>query len=143
MIDEAEALLADAARAGTPGRFQLEAAIQSAHAHRAVTGQSDWEAIVLLYRALLELAPTVGALVGHAAAVAEARGAAAGVLALDALDAAMVAQYQPYWALRAHVMGRLGRTAEAQLAYTRAIGLSEDPAARAFLARRAAALRSG
>jgi len=141
MIDEAEALLADAARAGKPGRFQLEAAIQSAHAHRAVIGRSDWEAIVLLYGALLELAPTVGALVGHAAAVAEARGAEAGVLALDALDAAMVGQYQPYWALRAHVMGRLGRVAEADTAYTRAIGLSEDPAARAFLARRAAALR--
>jgi RNA polymerase sigma-70 factor (ECF subfamily) len=82
-------------------------------------------------------------MVGHAAAVAEARGAEAGALALDALDAAVAAQYQPYWALRAHVMGRLGRVAEAETAYTRAIGLSEDPATRAFLARRAAALRGG
>jgi predicted RNA polymerase sigma factor len=141
MIEEAETLLADAARAGTPGRFQLEAAIQSAHAHRAVTGRTDWEAIVLLYSALLSFAPTVGARVGHAAALAEAHGADAGRAALDALEPSSVAQYQPYWALRAHIMGRLGRPAEADAGYTRAIGLSEDPAARAFLAGRAEALR--
>jgi predicted RNA polymerase sigma factor len=141
MIEEAEAVLADAARAGMSGRFQLEAAIQSAHAHRAVTGRTDWEAIVLLYSALLRVAPTVGALVGHAAALAEAHGADAGRAALEALDPDSVAQYQPYWALRAHLMGRLGHAAEAGDAYTRAIGLSEDAAARDFLVGRAQALR--
>jgi len=48
MIEEAEEILADAARAGRLGRFQLEAAIQSAHAQRAVTGRTDWDAIALL-----------------------------------------------------------------------------------------------
>jgi predicted RNA polymerase sigma factor len=92
MIDEAEAMLAGAAQAGTPGRFQLEAAIQSAHAQRARTGRTDWEAIALLYEGLLRYAPSIGARVGHA---------------------------------------------EAAPAYARAIGLSEDPAVRAFLAARA------
>jgi RNA polymerase sigma-70 factor (ECF subfamily) len=140
LIDEAEALLSAAARAGSPGRFQLEAAIQSAHAHRAVSARTDWESILLLYGALLRVAPTVGALVGHAAALAEAHGAEAALAALDALDAAAIAQYQPYWALRAHVMGRLGRASDAADAYTRAIGLSEDAATRAFLVARAQAV---
>jgi RNA polymerase sigma-70 factor (ECF subfamily) len=124
-----------------PGRFQLEAAIQSAHAHRAVTGRTDWEAIALLYTALLRVAPTVGARVGHAAALAEAHGADAGRAALDAVDPDSVAQYQPYWALRAHLMGRLGHAAEAGDAYARAIGLSQDAAAREFLVGRAQTLR--
>jgi RNA polymerase sigma-70 factor (ECF subfamily) len=74
LIEEVEAALAAAARAGQPGRFQLEAAIQSAHVHRAVTGRTDWEAIALLYEGLLRSAPTIGARVGQAAAIAEARG---------------------------------------------------------------------
>ena len=136
MIDEAERLLGDAARARRPGRFQLEAAIQSAHAHRAVTGRTEWEEIVLLYRALLDVAPTIGARVGHTAAVAEARGAEAALTELETLDGDAVAQYQPYWALRAHLMQRLGRAPEASDAYQRAIGLCEDAAAREFLVAR-------
>lgn len=58
MIDEAEETLITASRIGKPGRFQLEAAIQSAHARRAVAGLTDWEAIALLYEGLLSLAPT-------------------------------------------------------------------------------------
>jgi RNA polymerase sigma-70 factor (ECF subfamily) len=142
MIDEAEQLLAEAARAAAPARFQLEAAIQSAHAHRAMTGRTAWEAIALLYDALVRVAPTVGARVGLAAALAEARGAAAAAAALDAMAADAVASYQPYWALRAHVMGSLGRTADARDAYARAIGLSEDPAVRAFLVARSQELRT-
>ena len=136
--DEAEEILAAAAREKKPGRFQLEAAIQSAHARRAVTGRTDWEAIALLYEGLLRCAPTVGARVGHAAALAEARGAAAGLAALDALVPATIRTYQPYWALRAHLLGSLGRAAEARHAYGLAIGMCEDPAARAFLVGQAA-----
>jgi predicted RNA polymerase sigma factor len=133
MIDEAEATLASAARAQAAGRFQLEAAIQSAHAQRAVTGRTDWESIALLYAGLLACAPSIGARVGHAAALAEARGPAAALEALDAIAGDTVSAYQPYWALRAHLLKALGR-ADAASAYARAIGLSEDPAVRAFLA---------
>jgi RNA polymerase sigma-70 factor (ECF subfamily) len=133
MIDEAERLLEAAARSRAPGRFQLEAAIQSAHAQRARTGATDWEAIALLYEGLLRCAPTVGARVAAAAALAEARGAEAGLAALQALAPDAVAAYQPYWALRAQLLKKLGRGDQARDAYDRAIGLSEEAAVREFL----------
>jgi predicted RNA polymerase sigma factor len=95
MIEEAEGLLAEASRAGRPGRFQLEAAIQSVHAQRAVSGRTDWEAIALLYEGLVRLAPTIGARVAGAAALAEARGAPVGLAALDAIPRDAVLAYQP------------------------------------------------
>ncbi len=119
MIAEAETLLCGAAQTGRIGRFQLEAAIQSVHAQRAATGRTDWEAVALLYEGLVRLAPTVGALVGRAAAVAEASGAATG------------------WALAAHLLKRMHRSGEAGAAYSRGIGLCEDPAMREFLAQQA------
>jgi predicted RNA polymerase sigma factor len=133
MIEEAERVLARAARAQRPGRFQLEAAIQSVHAQRAVTGHTDWEAIALLYEGLARVAPTIGGRVAQAAALAEARGDGAGLAALDTMAMSQVIAYQPYWALRAHLLRGLGRTGEAREAYARAIGLSEDPAVREFL----------
>jgi len=134
MITEAEHILSAAAQDRRFGRFQLEAAIQSVHAQRARTARTDWESIALLYQGLVRLAPTIGALVGQAAAVAEARGAAAGWTLMQAIPAEAVASYQPYWALAAHLLRRLGRPADA--AYERATGLCEDPAMRAFLLRR-------
>jgi RNA polymerase sigma-70 factor (ECF subfamily) len=134
MIEEAERTLLGASRRNRPGRFQLEAAIQSVHARRAVTGRTDWDAVALLYAGLLRIAPTTGAHVASAAALGAARGAEAGLAALDAVPPSAVTSYQPYWALRAHLLRALGRTAEARAAYARAIGLSEDPAVRAFLA---------
>ena len=133
LIEEAEEILAAASKAMKPSRFQLEAAIQSVHAQRAVTGRTDWEAIALLYEGLIRLAPTIGAQVGSAAALAEAKGDDAGLAALEAIPPEAVAGYQPYWALSAHLLERLGRAAEAREAYARAVGLSEDPAVRDFL----------
>jgi len=133
MIDEAEATLSGAAVAKRPGRFQLEAAIQSVHARRAVTKRTDWEAIALLYEGLLRLAPTTGARVGHAAALGEARGPESGLAALDGIPSEDVAGYQPYWALRGHLLKRLRRTAEAKGVLERAMALSQDPAVRDFL----------
>jgi RNA polymerase sigma-70 factor (ECF subfamily) len=137
MMEEAEALLRAAAQCGAVGRFQLEAAIQSAHAQRAWTGRTDWEAVALLYEGLVRLAPAVGALVGRAAAVAEAHGAAAGWALLQRIPADAIASYQPYWALAAHLLRRLGRTGEADEAQGRAIALCEDAAVRAYLVRAA------
>jgi predicted RNA polymerase sigma factor len=67
VIEEAEQLLVAAGQAGRLGRFQLEAAIPSAHARRAATGGTDWESIALHYEGLMRPAPTIGALVGLAA----------------------------------------------------------------------------
>lgn len=131
MIAEAEAAHAAASAHGRPGRFQLQAAIQAAHTQPA----TDWDAVARLYEALVQIAPTTGALVGRAAAVAEAQGAAAGWALLD-MPAATVAAYQPYWALAGHLLARLNLIAEARVAYQRAMGLCEDPAMRAFLAQK-------
>lgn len=135
---EAEDQLAEASHAGRPGRFQLEAAIQSVHAQRAVTGETDWQAVAVLYEGLVRLAPTIGALVGRVAAVAEARGAEAGLALLWELPKTAVETYQPYWALKAHLFTKVGSIAEAANTYDRAIGLCDDPAMRAFLIARVA-----
>ncbi len=133
LIEEAEQLLWAAERAGRIGRYQLEAAIQSAHAGRARTGRTDWESIALLYEGLVSHAPGIGALVGRAAAVAEARDAATAWSLLQMIPAEAVASYQPYWALAAHLLKRMGQTTQSADAYRRAVGLSEDSALRAFL----------
>src|SRR5438132_9829839 len=83
LIEEAERLLTMAARQQHAGRFQLEAAIQSAHVERARCGRVDWHAITLLYEGLVRVAPTLGARVGRAAALAEASGPEAGFALLD------------------------------------------------------------
>jgi RNA polymerase sigma-70 factor (ECF subfamily) len=133
MIDEAERELAQASTFKKLGRFQLEAAIQSIHAQRAVTQRTNWEALALLYEGLIQLSPTLGALVGHAAALAEAKGLEQGLVLLGSLPSEAVRNYQPYWALKAHLLKHLGCKSDAQQAYVRAIGLTEDSAIREFL----------
>ena len=133
LIEEAERYLAEASKYGRPGRFQLEAAIQSVHAERARGRRVEWKAIVQFYAQLIRISPTIGRQTGYAAALAEASGPEQGLAVLDALDRDVVSAYQPYWAVRAHLLQRLGRTADASDAYDRAIGLAEDPAIRQFL----------
>ncbi len=133
LIAEAEETLRRASVLAQPGRYQLEAAIQSAHAVTVRGRPRDWVAIATLYRGLVTVAPTVGALVGEAAALNEAYGAEAGLSALDALPTDAVEGYQPWWALRGHVLRRLGRVVEADEATARAAGLTQDDAVRRFL----------
>jgi predicted RNA polymerase sigma factor len=136
LIEEAERHLAEASNRSRTGRFQLEAAIQSVHAERARSGQTEWAAIVLFYEQLIRISPTLGTRTGYAAAVGEANGAEAGLAALDKIDSDDVSVYQPYWAVRAYLLQRLGKTSEAANAFDRAIGLAEDPAVRQFLLQR-------
>jgi RNA polymerase sigma-70 factor (ECF subfamily) len=133
LIEEAERYLAEASRYGRPGRFQLEAAIQSVHAERGRSGRIEWNAIVGFYEQLNRISPTLGRRTGYAAALAEANGPEKGLAVLDAIDQDAVFAYQPYWAVRAHLLQLLGKRPEAQHAYDRAIGLAEDPAVREFL----------
>lgn len=137
IINEAERELAQASTFKKLGRFQLEAAIQSIHAQRAVTQRTNWEALALLYEGLIQLSPTLGALVGHAAAISEAKGLEQGLMALETHPSEAIRSYQPYWALKAHLLKQLERISEAKEAYARAIGLSEDAAIREFLVRQA------
>jgi RNA polymerase sigma-70 factor (ECF subfamily) len=137
LIEEAEALLYRASAMGVIGRFQLEAAVQSAHVVRRRTGASDWAAIERLYDALAAITGSPVVAINRAIAVAETRGAAAGLAALDALtDDPRLGDYQPYWAARAGLLGRTGELDAADAAYQRAIGLESDPAVRGFLQQR-------
>ncbi|HWL15960.1 MAG TPA: DUF6596 domain-containing protein, partial [Opitutus sp.] len=109
LIREAEDLLRRAAAERKPGRFQLEAAIQSIHAHRAISGTIDWAEIALLYEGLMRLAPGIGSQIGRAVALAEIGRADEALPALEGISAERVAAHQPYWAARAHVLRRLKR----------------------------------
>jgi predicted RNA polymerase sigma factor len=133
LIEEAERHLAEAFRQGRSGRFQLEAAIQSVHAERARSGRIDWAAIAIFYEQLICISPTLGTRTGYAAAVSEANGPEAGLAVLDGIALEDVSGYQPYWAVRAHLLQQLGKTPESLEAFDQAIGLAEDPAVRQFL----------
>jgi RNA polymerase sigma-70 factor (ECF subfamily) len=142
LIEEAEMLLFHASRMGPIGRYQLEAAIQSAHAMRRHSGRSDWLAIERLYDALQALSASPVVAINRAIAIAEVRGADAGLAALDELaDDQRLAQYQPYWAACAELLARAGKVSAADEAYDQAIGLERDPAVRTFLQQRQAAMR--
>lgn len=136
LINEAEQHLAAAFQFRRAGRFQLEAAIQSVHTERLQSGRTDWTAIVAFYEQLIQISPTLGRMTGYSAALAEVSGPRAGLSVLDAIDQQSVLCYQPYWAVRAHLLQRQGKSSEAQDAYDRAIGLAQDPAIRGFLLRK-------
>ncbi|HEY3190769.1 MAG TPA: DUF6596 domain-containing protein [Solirubrobacteraceae bacterium] len=137
LIEEAERLLSRASALPATGRYQLEAAVQSAHVVRRRTGRADWAAIERIYDALLTMTGSPVVAINRAVAVAETRGPAAGLAALDALASdPRLADYQPYWAARAGLLARTGDVAAADAAYERAIGLETDPAVRRFLQRR-------
>ena len=134
LIDRGEALLHRAHGHGQPGRYQLEAAIQSAHCDRARSGRTDWAALRLLHRGLIDVAPSLGAAVSLAAVVTEIDGCQAGLAALDVIDDPGVDTFQPYWATRAHLLARGGMHSAAADAYARAIDLTADVGVRDYLA---------
>ena len=134
MINEAESLLLRASGMNVIGRYQLEAAIQSAHAARRLTGSTNWEAIVKLYEGLIGIMPSSVVAINLAVAIAEVEGPEAGLAALPALsENAELNQFQPYWAARAALLSKVGLIAEAAEAYGLSIGLESDPAVRNFL----------
>ena len=144
LIDEAEALLHRAGTLHGIGRYQLEAAVQSAHVVRRRTGQPDWAAIEGLYDALWALTSSPVVAINRAIAIAQSRGSQAGLELLETLAGdARMADYQPYWAARAELLARAGSAQEARGAYERAIGLERDPAVRQFLQRQQEALDGG
>jgi RNA polymerase sigma-70 factor, ECF subfamily len=143
LIDDAEVLLRRAGGMGRIGRYQLEAALQSAQVIRRRTGRADWPAIAQLYDALLALTGSPVVAINRAVAIAETRGAAAGLAALDEIASdPRLADYQPYWAARAGLLARANEIAAAESAYQRAIGLEADPAVRRFLQERLDALHT-
>jgi RNA polymerase sigma-70 factor (ECF subfamily) len=141
MIAEAEEILLRASALGCVGRYQLEAAIQSAHVCRRRTGRGNWAEVVELYDALMAVAGSPVVAINRALAVAERDGAGAGLAAMEAVAGdRRLAEYQPYWAARAELLARTGALDEARGAYEMAIGLERDEAVRRWLQGRVAAL---
>ncbi|MGO1291327.1 MAG: RNA polymerase sigma factor [Brevibacterium linens] len=136
LTEAGERHLVEVHRCGHVGRFGLEAAIQLLHMAGIRTGSTDWPMLLRLHDDLAQIAPRLGGSVSRAAVLAEVNGPAAGLAALDALDAdsPRPSAFQPAWALRAHLLTRLGRTEDAATARQRALDLTTDPAERAYLA---------
>lgn len=137
-IDEAEGLLRRASRLRSPGRFQTEAAIQSLHIARRRGARVDADTLPQLYDALYQFAPTVGVAVNRAAAYGDDVPTA--LSQLDAIPKELTVAYQPWWALRAHLLAHAGHIDGALAAYDRAIGLTSQASVRDFLLARRQAL---
>ena len=144
MIDEAEELLVRASVFGITGRYQLEAAVQSAHVYRCRTGHANWEAVLQIYDALFTITGSPVVAINRALALAELYDAHAGLEAMpDHGGDGRLAEYQPYWAARAELLAKAGAHEEAGQAYEIAIGLERDPAVRRFLERRRSGVLAG
>ncbi|RDD81394.1 RNA polymerase subunit sigma-70 [Dyella tabacisoli] len=136
MIVEAEALLQRASALRCIGRYQIEAALQSAHVYRRRSGHANWAEVMQLYDALFALTGSPVVVINRALVIAELHGASAALESMQEVVAdARLAEYQPYWAARAELLAKAGAHSEAREAYEIAIGLERDPAVRRFLQR--------
>jgi RNA polymerase sigma-70 factor, ECF subfamily len=137
LIEEGQALVRRCLRRNEPGPYQIQAAINAVHSDAATAADTDWGQIVALYDQLLALAPTPVVALNRAVAVAEVDGPDAGLELVDALE---LGAYHLFHAIRADLLRRLGRDAEAAAAYDAAIAVAEPGPERAFLERRRAEL---
>ena len=142
LLGQADALLASAAAQGRPGPYQLEAAIQAAHMEGLKMHSVPWADITRLYECLQALAPSLGAAIGHAVAVAHAADdPRPGLRLLDAIEQSRIADHAPWWAARARLLAWAQLGPAASQAYRRACALTADPAVRGWLTRRLESVR--
>ena len=135
LIDEGVETLDRAIALGTPGPYQVQAAIAALHSQAARAEDTDWPQIASLYGALAERSPSPVVSLNRAVAVAMADGPAAGLALADQL-ADDLDDYHLFHATRASLLRRLDRRDEASAAYLRALGLTMNPLERAFLEQR-------
>jgi RNA polymerase sigma-70 factor (ECF subfamily) len=133
LIVEGQALVRRCLRRGRPGPYQIQAAINAVHSDAPTTAATDWPQILALYDQLLALAPSPVAALNRAVAVAEVQGPAA---ALELVDDLRLDGYYVFHAIRADLLRRLGRAAEAALSYDAAIACTQNAAEREFLGHR-------
>jgi RNA polymerase sigma-70 factor, ECF subfamily len=130
LIAEGQAIVRDCLRRNQPGPYQIQAAINAVHSDAPDVAATDWWQILQLYDQLLSLSPSPVVALNRAVAVAEVSGPAA---ALDLVDALDIRGHHLFHAIRADLLRRLGRDAEASLAYQAAIALTDNAAEREFL----------
>jgi RNA polymerase sigma-70 factor (ECF subfamily) len=142
-IAEGVALVHEALRRRPPGRFALQAAIAAVHAESPTWEATDWDEVVALYDVLGQVWPSPVVALNRAVAVGFARGPAAGLAELDELaDEPQIATYGYVAAARADFLRRLGRTADARVAYGEALVLTDNEVERRFLLERLATLET-
>jgi RNA polymerase sigma-70 factor, ECF subfamily len=132
LIAEGQALVRRCLRLRRPGPYQVQAAINAVHSDAPSADATDWSQILALYDQLMAIAPSPIVALNRAVAVAEVEGADAALALVDDLD---LDGYHLFHAIRADLLRRLGREAEAARAYEAAIALTENVAERAFLER--------
>jgi RNA polymerase sigma-70 factor (ECF subfamily) len=137
LVAEGQAIVRDLVRRGRPGPYQIQAAIVAVHSAATTVAATDWPAILSLYDQLMALAPTPVVALNRAVAVAEVSGPSEALALVDDLD---LDGYYIWHAIRADLLRRLGRTAEASAAYEAAAVLTGNEAEQAFLTRARAKL---
>jgi RNA polymerase sigma-70 factor (ECF subfamily) len=137
LIDEGAGLVRECLRRNQPGPYQLQAAINAVHCDAGDAAATDWPQILQLYNHLLALAPSPVVALNRAVALAEVAGPEVALAVIDVLD---LGGYHLFHAIRADLLRRLGRSAEAALEYADAIARTQNSAERDFLAGRREAL---
>ncbi|HMC04159.1 MAG TPA: RNA polymerase sigma factor [Actinomycetota bacterium] len=140
LIAEGQSIVRACLRRNQPGPYQIQAAIQAVHSDARRAADTDWRQILQLYDQLLAAAPSPVVALNRAVAVAEVEGAEAALAILDTLH---LDNYHRYHAIRADLLRRLGRNAEAVLAYDAGIALTANTAERSFLRLRRSAISPG
>ncbi len=133
LIAEGQAIVRACVQRGHPGPYQVQAAINAVHSVAPSFDSTDWRAILTLYEQLYALAPTPVIALNRAVALAEVRGPAAGLAAVENLRSSGLDGYHLFHAARADLLRRLGRSTEAAAAYASARALTANPVEQAFL----------
>ncbi|GHF08062.1 RNA polymerase subunit sigma-24 [Amycolatopsis deserti] len=133
LIAEGQALVRRCLRRGQPGPYQIQAAINAVHSDAPTAADTDWRQVVALYDQLLVIAPSPVAALHRAVAVAEVDGPAAGLALVESLQ---LEEYYLFHAIRADLLRRLGRRADAARAYQAALARTDNAPEREFLTRR-------
>jgi RNA polymerase sigma-70 factor (ECF subfamily) len=137
LIAEGQALVRRCLRRNRPGPYQIQAAINAVHADAATADDTDWGSIVALYDQLLAVSPSPVVALNRAIAIAEVDGPQAGLALLETLR---LDSYHLFHAIRADLLRRDGRVAEAAAAYDAAIARADNAAERTFLERKRSSL---
>jgi RNA polymerase sigma-70 factor (ECF subfamily) len=133
LMIEGQAIVRACVQRGRPGPYQIQAAINAVHSVAPSLDSTDWHAILTLYDQLYALTPTPVVALNRAVALAEVRGPAAGLAAVDDLRSSGLDSYYLFHAARAALLRRLDRTTEAAAAYATARALTANPVEQAFL----------
>jgi RNA polymerase sigma-70 factor (ECF subfamily) len=130
LVAEGQEIVRRCLRRNVPGPFQIQAAIAAVHSDAPIAADTDWGQVLALYDQLLAISPNAIVALNRAVAVAEVQGAGPALALVDALD---LDSYHLFHSTRADLLGRLGRYADARVAYDRALALTSNSAERTFL----------